>query len=162
MQRFVSPRRIGALVLLVTVALGSTIGWVEAAGGSQGGATLTITTDNLYICVGNPQNITLIFFVDGPNFYKQETVLTGEYSGCGVLGTAPISVPSAQAGAYQIGAELQPTDGGSLTISGSPAVSSSLGGVVNSSNFAGNNQGSGNSDQAVSTFIYRNKLIPVA
>jgi hypothetical protein len=161
-KRFVSTRRIVAFVLLATVAFGSTIGWVESAGGSQGGATLSFTTDNLYICVGTPQDVTLVFFVEGPALYtQQERVLTG-YSGCGDVGSGDISVPSAQAGVYQIGVELEPTDGGSLSISGSPAVSSSLGGVVNASDLDGNNQTSGATDQAVSTFVYRNKLIPVA
>jgi hypothetical protein len=160
--RFVSPRRIGAFVLLAALAFGSTIGWVESAGGSQGGATLSVTTDNLYICVQIPQNVTLIFFVEGPGFYtQQERALTG-YSGCGDVGTGAISVPSAQAGVYEIGVELEPTDGGGLSISGSPAVSSSLGGVVNASDLDGNNQTSGATDQAVSTFVYRNKLIPAA
>ena len=161
MKRLVSPR-VGLAVIAV-LALGSTIGWVDSAGGtldSAGGATLSFTMPDLAITTNpNPQNMTVLFFVQGPDAYRQETVFAGSLSSGQVLVPNPLAIPDAPTGTYAVGLEIEPSGGGVVSFSAVAAMSSSRGGAVTGATIqAGPTP---NNDQGVGTFVYRNKLIPV-
>jgi hypothetical protein len=143
------------------LAVGATVGWVESAGGVTGGATLSISialgaSDNS----DTPQSGSVVVFVNGPNFYQQKTVYSGTIPAAQLTLNPTITVPSAPPGAYIIGAELEMSSigGPNIDIEETPVVTSSLGGTVGMS--VSNNEGTTPNVQAVSTFFYRNKLIP--
>ena len=162
MKRFLTSR-VGACALVSTLVIGSTIGWIEAAGGSTeaaGGATLSISINPLAFTDQDPlAGAKFIFFVQGPRFYKQVNIPST--NGTGSLTTPTITVPSALAGVYEIGAVAAWSQAGNtfeVTLSGTPLVTSSLGGGLDATSFSVS--GINSNEQGVSTFVYRNGLIP--